>query len=154
MPLQPCLPYNPFWSGTEYEVIEVVFEGHPNAQSLRERYLADSITTASPNQLVTMLYDALILDMQRAESGFASNDLVAINDSLVHAQQIIRALRSSLRLDAWEGAERLASLYDYLYMELIQANVAKDRVRARTCASMISALADAWHKAAETVQST
>ena len=153
MALHPCFLQNPFWDGAEHGVVEMAFEGRPNAQSLRERYLADSITTASPHQLVTMLYDALILDMQRAESGFAANDLAAINDSLVHAQQIIRALRSSLRLDAWEGAERLASLYDYLYMELIQANVAKDRVRARTCASMISALADAWHKAAETVQS-
>jgi flagellar protein FliS len=113
-----------------------------------DRYMASSISTAPPNTMLTMLYDALCDDLRTSEKAFDTNDIKGVNDSLVHAQQIIIALRDSLRLDLWDGAKGLASLYDFLLNELIAANVHKDRERARACSAMIAQLAEAWRQAA------
>ena len=37
-----------------------------NAQTLRDRYVGDSIATASPSRLLVMLYDRLLLDLDNA----------------------------------------------------------------------------------------
>ncbi|MHB8289857.1 MAG: flagellar export chaperone FliS [Acidimicrobiales bacterium] len=113
------------------------------------RYMADSIRTAPPATMVTMLYQALCDDLATSDDAFDTKDIKAINDSLVHAQQIIIALRDSLRLDLWEGAKGLASLYDFLLNELIAANIHKDRERARSCSGMITQLSAAWQQAAQ-----
>lgn len=118
-----------------------------------ERYMTSSISTAPPATMLTMLYDALCDDLRASEKAFDARDIKGVNDSLVHAQQIIIALRDSLRLDLWEGAKGLASLYDFLLNELIAANVNKDRQRARACSGMIAQLAAAWHQAASSGES-
>ena len=40
--------------------------------SLRARYLGDSIATASPQQLLVMLYDRLALDLERGHDAMAA----------------------------------------------------------------------------------
>jgi phosphoenolpyruvate synthase/pyruvate phosphate dikinase len=37
-----------------------------SAASLRARYLGDAVATASPQQVLVMLYDRLALDLERA----------------------------------------------------------------------------------------
>jgi flagellar protein FliS len=37
--------------------------------AMRERYLADSISTASPAKLLVMLFDRLVLDLTRGARG-------------------------------------------------------------------------------------
>lgn len=115
---------------------------------MRERYLADAIETASPAVRLTMLCDRLVLDMARADLAFEHANLKEINDNLVHAQQILLALRDTLRMDVWDGAARVAALYDYLHTELVGANVHKDRARAQEAGKLIAQLCDAWHAAA------
>ena len=86
---------------------------------LRRRYLADAVATAPPPVLLTMLYDALELDLARADVAFESGDIKAINDNLVHAQEIILTLRDTMKPDLWEGAPRLIALHNYFLMELL-----------------------------------
>ncbi|HXY28940.1 MAG TPA: flagellar export chaperone FliS, partial [Acidimicrobiales bacterium] len=113
-------------------------------------YLVEAIETASPAVRLTMLYDRLELDLRRADDGFEAGDLKAINDSLVHGQEILTTLRTTLRADVWEGAARLGTLYDFLHGELLGANLAKDRARMQAAAALIAQLATAWRQAAST----
>lgn len=117
-------------------------------QTLRERYVGDSIATASPVRLLTMLVDRLCLDLDLADSALASRDLATASQRLVHAQDIIMELRSSLDLEAWDGAPKLAEVYGYLYRRLVHANVAKDAGAVAECRRLIEPLRDAWHEAA------
>lgn len=125
----------------------------PTVQSedLRRRYLAEAIETAPPAVRLSMLFDRIELDLGRAERGFASADLEAVNEGLVHAQEILLALRGTLRVDDWEGAPRVAALYDHLHGELVSANMEKDRERAATAGALIAQLAGAWRQAADKV---
>ena len=121
------------------------------AAEQRKRYLADAVETAVPAVRLMMLYDALELDLRRADAGFDSGDLKVINDNLVHAQAILLTLRDTLKPELWDGAPRLIALYDYFLAELLGANLDKDRRRAAAAAELIGRVGDAWRKAAETV---
>ena len=122
-------------------------------QAARARYIKDTIETLSPARLVTMLYDALVSDLERAEAAIAAADNFEANRRLVKAQAILLELRSSLKPELWSAGPRLAALYDYLIREVVQANVAKDRTRVAICRELIEPLRDAWHVAAREVQS-
>ena len=119
-----------------------------SAASLRARYLGDSVATASPQQLLVMLYDRLALDLQRAEESLVLGDRGAAREPVMHAQEIVLELRASLQVDVWEGGPRLAALYSWLIGELIQANVKGDIRRVRDCRKVVEPLRDAWREAA------
>jgi flagellar secretion chaperone FliS len=116
--------------------------------AFRERYLADSTATASPARLLVMLYDRLVLDLQRGEQSLLAEGRAAASEHLQHAQEIIMELWTSLDLDAWDGARGLASIYSFLLTELVQANVAGDAARVKTCRGLVEPLRDAWREAA------
>lgn len=116
--------------------------------SLRARYLGASVSTASPQQLLVMLYDRLALDLERAENGLSDGDQETARENLVHAQEIILELRASLNVEVWDGGPRLAALYSWLIGELIQANLKADVRRVRDCRQVVEPLRDAWREAA------
>jgi len=115
--------------------------------NMRNRYLQDSISTASPGKLLVMLYDRLVMDLFQGEEALRAGEREVANDKLNHAQEIILELRTTLDVEAWAGAPGLASLYGYLLTELIGANIARDADRVATCRAIIEPLRDAWREA-------
>ncbi len=118
------------------------------AAALRARYLGDSVATASPQQLLVMLYDRLALDLERGQTALIAGDREAASEQLQHAQEIVMELQGSLQVDAWDGGPRLASLYTWLLTELITANVKGDLRRVGDCRKIVEPLRDAWREAA------
>ena len=116
--------------------------------SLRARYMGDSVATASPQQLLVMLYDRLALDLERAEEALVAGDRETSHGQLLHAQEIVLELRASLQVDVWEGGPRLAALYGWVLGELIKANLRGDVRRVRDCRKVVEPLRDAWREAA------
>ena len=88
-------------------------------------YLRETVLSATPAQLVTMLYDRLLLDLARAEAAQVEQDWAAASKHLVHAQDIVTELSSSLDVDAWAGGRELLAIYTYLGQRLIAANVGR-----------------------------
>ncbi|MGY1619509.1 flagellar export chaperone FliS [Geodermatophilus sp. SYSU D00691] len=121
--------------------------------ALRARYLGDSITTASPQQLLVMLYDRLALDLERGHVALTEGNRAEANTQLQHAQDILIELQSSLDVDAWEGGPRLSALYSWLITELIKANVKGDVRRVADCRKVVEPLRDAWREAAASLAS-
>jgi flagellar protein FliS len=120
------------------------------ATTARAAYAANAVTTASPAKLLVMLYDRLARDLVVARERLAERDVAGVHEQLVHAQQIVIELRSSLDLDAWDGAQGLADLYDFLLQELVAANVKKDDARIADCQEVVEPLREAWREAALT----
>jgi flagellar protein FliS len=120
-------------------------------QAMRARYIKDTVETIPRNRLLTMLYDALVTNLDVAERAMAAKDLHTANRSLVKAQAILIELRSSLKPELWSAGPRLAALYEYLIREVVQANMTKDAKAVRACRVLIEPLRDAWHVAAREV---
>ena len=116
---------------------------------MRKRYVGESVSTASPERLVTMLYDRLVRDLKMAELALLAGDNSGANNQLIHAQDIIWELLAGLDTTAWSGAPGLASLYQFLISELLAANISKDAQRVATCRGLVEPLREAWHHAAE-----
>ncbi|MEU4618636.1 flagellar export chaperone FliS [Actinoplanes sp. NPDC023801] len=119
-----------------------------SAPNLRERYLQESINTASPARLLIMLYDRLILDLMHGEEALRNDDRNLAHEKITHAQEIVLELRVTLDMDAWEGAPGLASLYGFVLTELIGANIKRDADRVASCRTLLEPLRDAWRDAA------
>jgi flagellar secretion chaperone FliS len=111
-------------------------------------YVQASVETASPSRLLVMLLDRLVLDCRRAlvaQQGGLHEDA---HEHLLHAQDIVAELQSTLRPDVWAGAEVLNSLYTHLLVQLVQANVKRDQTLTSHCLDLSVGLADAWRQAA------
>ena len=116
---------------------------------LRARYLADSVATAAPARLLTLLYDRLLLDLHRAGSALETGDRGGAGSHLAHAQDIVCELIATLDVSAWEGGPRLMSLYGWLLNELLGAGTSGDAARVEACRTVVTPLAEAWHQAAD-----
>jgi flagellar protein FliS len=115
---------------------------------MRERYLADSVATASPAKLLLMLFDRLVLDLSRGEQALLDGNRPEARGNLLHAQDIVMELRMSLNHDVWEGAKDLSRLYAFVTTELINANTQGDAVKVRQCRNLMEPLRDTWREAA------
>jgi flagellar protein FliS len=115
--------------------------------NLRNRYLTDSISTASPGKLLVMLYDRLVTDLALGEQALRDGDRDRGAERILHAQEIILELRTTLDVDAWSGGPGLANLYGYLLTELIAANVRRDPDKVAVCRSLVEPLRDTWREA-------
>jgi flagellar protein FliS len=120
-----------------------------NASMIRNRYVGTSVDTASPARLVTMLYDRLVRDLTTAEAAMAGSDIEGANNALIHAQEIIWELAAGLDPTKWSGGPALASLYQFMLAELLDANVKKDADKVISVRELVEPLRDAWHQAAE-----
>lgn len=117
-------------------------------QNPRDTYLAATVQTASPAQLLVMLYERLTLDVERAADALRNGRPADAHGPLLHAQDIILELNASLDVKVWDGAAGLASIYDYLHSQLVQANMRKDLKITEFCLNLVSQLRDTWRAAA------
>jgi flagellar protein FliS len=122
--------------------------------AMRERYLADSVATASPTKLLLMLFDRLIMDLTRGAQALLAGDRPEANTHLLHAQDIVTELHVSLNQDAWDGAGGLASLYAFVETELVHANVRGDAAKVTAVRSLMEPLRDTWREAASAAAAT
>lgn len=122
-----------------------------NQNALLGRFRAEAVATAPPASLLTMLYDRLVLDLDRGAAALDAGRRDEANAQLTHAQAIVHELRSSLDVGTWSGANGLASLYGFLLTELVGANIARSPERVRACRDLVAPLRDAWHEAAASV---
>ena len=108
----------------------------------------EAILSASPARLLTMLYDRLLVDLNRAETAQLAGDWPMASENLVHAQSIISELISSLNSEAWSGATGLHNIYAFATQLLIDANVKRDPALTRQAIGIMEPLRQTWHEAA------
>ena len=94
-------------------------------------YNRDAVLSASPVRLLTMLYDRLVLDLTRGEAALSDQNWPVAWENLRHADQIVAELASSLKVDAWDGADGLLQLYTYVTDLIVTANIERDPAGVR-----------------------
>ena len=114
----------------------------------RSLYNRDSVLSASPARLLTLLYDRLLLDLQRAETAQLAEDWHVASAQLLHAQEIVAELMGSLRPEVWDGGPGLMAIYAYVNQGLTRANTGRDVTKTRECILLLEPLRTAWHEAA------
>lgn len=120
------------------------------AQGYARAYQTQSVLTASPGQLVLMLYDGALKFLALAKSGFDQPEdsprrIELINVNLQKAQNIIAELQATLNRDAGgDLAVTLDRLYDYYARRLFEANMKKKVEPVIEVERFMKELRDAW----------
>lgn len=116
--------------------------------SARASYVTAAVETATPSKLVTMLFDRLLLDVDRASASFERGETVEARALVQHAQDIVAELMASLDTDVWDGGPALMSVYAFLYSSLVDAARNSDVDMLGDCRELIASLTSTWHEAA------
>lgn len=112
------------------------------------QYKNNQVTTASPEQIMIMLYDGAIRFLAQAMQGIEDGNIEQKNHGIQKAMAIVMEFRNTLDHDiGGEIAANLDALYDYMIREMIQANIKKDLQILRKVHSMLSELRDTWKEA-------
>lgn len=116
-------------------------------------YLRTQVETASPGQLIVLLYDGAIRFLHKALDGFGktniSERMQTINSNILRAQDIIAELTACLDMEAGgEIATNLFRLYEYMHQILIRANVKKDPKPIHEVIDLMEGLKEAWEEVA------
>jgi len=117
---------------------------------VRNAYSNDAVVT-TPERLITMLYDRLCRDLISGEAAIEREDRQVAHEVLIHAQEIVFELLSSLDFDAWDGALELSRLYAWILRQLVAANAEQDAAKVKHVRSLVEPLCEAWHVAANEV---
>lgn len=112
------------------------------------------VATASPHQLVAMLFDGFVVALNRARGAIRSGDVSLKGESIGHAVRIVdEGLRSALNLkDGGKLAGDLSDLYAYICVRLTQANLRSDEAALEECLALIQPLREAWTAIASQVE--
>ena len=127
---------------------------NPRAKSLaarsqagRNQYVKNRAATATPAQLVAMLFDGVIASLRRAAEAETSGRRAEASEQLVRAQRIVTELRCSLNFEAGSLASDLDRIYEFVWRQLVTANVTRDPLLVMRCLELILPLQEAWSEA-------
>ena len=117
------------------------------------KYVANQVLTASPAELILMLFNEGIRSLNKTEDAFALETperIAVIHNHLMHAQDVVRELSYSLDMEkGGDLAKNLGQLYDFLLRHLIQANIDKKLQPVVEVREMLITLRDAWQHVVE-----
>ena len=105
--------------------------------------------TATPGQIVLMLFEGAIRSLERAEMGFQVDDPAESNETIhnnIHrAQEILHELNMALDLaNGGKLAETLRALYEYIDRRLVESNLRKSAEVLVEARRHLGVLRDAW----------
>src|SRR4030088_3086261 len=114
------------------------------------RYLEASINSASPEELIIKVYDALLLFARQALEVMEARpgDIQGRHDLLRRAQRACALLMGSLRLDLHSDIPgNLFRIYEVWHHELVAANVQGAPKKARAGLPLMGEMRETWVEA-------
>ncbi|MED4601262.1 flagellar export chaperone FliS [Paenibacillus validus] len=114
----------------------------------QNKYLATAVQTATPAQLLIMLYDGAIRFCRLGIQGIKQRKFDDVNYNLCKAQEILRELAMTANPNM-EISENLVKLYDYFVFRLIEANTKKVAEPAEEVLGYLVELKETWVQAAK-----
>jgi flagellar protein FliS len=112
-------------------------------------YKSVAVTTASPGQLVLMLFDGALRFISASIHGFSIEGIAPrieqVNNNSIKTQRILRELQCSLDLkEGGEFAQRMFALYEFMIEQMIRGNLTKDPAPMHVVEKLLREIRNAW----------
>lgn len=107
------------------------------------QYNNNKVLTASPAELILLLYEGAIKFCNIAMMGLEENNIQKTHDNIKKAQAIIEELQSTLN-HSYKVAEDFDNVYHYIYSLLTDANIHKDKETLERALNEIRGMRDTW----------
>ncbi|HHY24259.1 MAG TPA: flagellar export chaperone FliS [Clostridiaceae bacterium] len=111
-----------------------------------DQYRENTVFTSTPEELTLMLYNGIVKFIMQAKVAIDENHIERANNSILRAQDIICELQSSLDMK-YEISNNLMLLYDYMYRQLMESNIKKDKNILEEVLNFAKELRDTWMQA-------
>lgn len=117
-------------------------------------YKNASITTASREQILIMLYEAAIRHVKKASEAIEKNKIKEKCESIGKAHDIINELVATLdhKIGGALAAD-LERLYNFIIEQLVMANLENSVSRLASCEKILGNLLEGWKGAIEKLKS-
>lgn len=130
--------------------------GYGAANAYRQVSAHSGVESASPHQLIQMLFDGLFQSLNAARGALQRGD---IEEKGRHISKAVRILQEGLvvGLDLEKGGELAANLkllYDYSVAQLTKANVCNDEHLVEEVIKVLQPVAQGWKEIGPTANQT
>ncbi|MEX6232284.1 flagellar export chaperone FliS [Providencia hangzhouensis] len=117
-------------------------------QAYQQVDLESEITNATPYQLIQILFKGALSALKRGEIFMRQGKVAEKGKEISKAIDIIdTGLKQSLNYEAGgELAKNLASLYEYMTMQLLRANLENNVAYVQEVYQLLSDIASAWQQ--------
>ena len=113
-----------------------------------QAYRENSVMTATPEQLVVMLYDGAARFLRQAQAAMAEQAWLDANERLTRGEAIINELLATLDMDQGQVAERLQAIYVYCKRCLREARRERSGDKIALVVRLLGELREAWAQVA------
>jgi len=118
-------------------------------------YLRESVLTATPEQLQLMLYDGAIRFATQGREAIAAKNYEQSFEKLTRAQNILVEMLNGLNYDVNRDlCERVASVYNFIYRKLIDANVQRSVAEVDDALRVLRVERETWQILVDKVNRT
>ena len=116
-----------------------------NPYARPQAYRESSVLSASPEQLVVMLYDGAIRFLRQTQAAYGEGAWQHGSDRMQRAEAIVDELLATLDMEAGgEVAQRLQAIYVFCKKHLIEARLERSTDKIAAVIRLLSDLRDAW----------
>lgn len=116
-----------------------------NSNSSPSAYLRTKILTASPQELRILLYDGAVKFCRQARHALEKHEFESMYNAIIRAQKVVTELSTSLdHASDPELCGKLAGLYNYIYLRLVDANMERDTARLDEAIRLLEYQRETW----------
>jgi flagellar secretion chaperone FliS len=119
----------------------------------QKEYLLTRVRSASPMELVSILYETAIRLTEDALANLRSGDILKRGQAVNKAVETIGELQRSLRHDVQpEYSKNLAALYIYMQRRLGEAHAVKSEAMFKEVVGLLRTLQEGWNGAVQNLE--
>ena len=111
-----------------------------------DQYLKMQVETATPGELLLMVYEGAIRSLEKAKLKLSKNSIEEATELLFKAQDAIAELIGALNLEAGEVANSLYNLYSFMLRKLNDAAIKKQKNLIDEVIGLLNSLKEAWEE--------
>ncbi|ADH99741.1 flagellar export chaperone FliS [Salisediminibacterium selenitireducens] len=112
----------------------------------------EALHKKSPQELTSLLYEALLDNLEEGKAAIQSRDFMIANEKLQKANDILHRLGGGLNYEAGIVSDQLDALYNYASDLVVEANYTKDETKVDQALNALTPIVEAWQTALKTNQ--
>lgn len=117
----------------------------------RSAFSDGDLATTTPARVLLKCFDRLDADLENALTALDGDDHETTNKMLGHAQDLLGEVAGMVDPTAWEHADSLLAIYDYVLRLLAVANIEKHPMPVREAQRLLSEVGDGFRTAAQEI---
>lgn len=123
---------------------------YPSLQNY-QKTLEEKIATATPENLMVMLYEGMVTRIKQAKERFSAGQKVKAHESAIRAMKIADALMENLNMEeGGDVADNLEKIYFFIISQLSKSIRSEDPLSYwDSVLKVLAPLVEGWQKLAE-----